>query len=60
MNLKTLPFDPVEFLGDAETQAEFMISALDSNDPAYIADAMGVVVRARSETARNLPDGQAD
>lgn len=50
MNFETLPFDPVEFLGDAETQAEFMTSALDSNDPAYIADAMGVVARARGMT----------
>lgn len=50
MTIETFPFDPAEFLNEPETQAEFITSALETGDPAYIADAMGVVARARGMT----------
>jgi probable addiction module antidote protein len=51
---KTKPFDPAEYLDDPEAIAAYMTDALDSDDPAFIADALGVVARARgmSEVAR--------
>ncbi len=51
---KTKPFDPAEYLVDSESVAAYMSDALESEDPAFIADALGVVARARgmSEVAR--------
>jgi probable addiction module antidote protein len=51
---KTKPFDPAEYLDDSESIAAYMSDALESEDPAFIADALGVVARARgmSEVAR--------
>jgi len=51
---KTKPFDPAEYLDDNESMAAYMSEALQSDDPAFIADALGVVARARgmSEVAR--------
>jgi probable addiction module antidote protein len=50
----TRPFDPAEYLDDPEAIAAYMSDALESEDPAFIADALGVVARARgmSEIAR--------
>jgi probable addiction module antidote protein len=50
----TKPFDPAEYLDDKESIAAYMTEALESEDPAFIADALGVVARARgmSEVAR--------
>jgi probable addiction module antidote protein len=47
-------FDPAAYLDDAEAIAAYMTEALESEDPAFIADALGVVARARgmSEVAR--------
>jgi probable addiction module antidote protein len=47
-------FDPAAYLDDAEAIAAYMTEALESGDPAFIADALGVVARARgmSEVAR--------
>lgn len=52
--IKTKPFDPAEYLDDRESIAAYMSDALESEDPAFVADALGVVVRARgmSEIAR--------
>jgi probable addiction module antidote protein len=51
---KTKPFDPAEYLDDSESIAAYMNEALESEDPAFVADALGVVARARgmSEVAR--------
>jgi probable addiction module antidote protein len=52
--LKTQPFDPAAYLDDVESLAAYMSEALATEDPAFIADALGVVARARgmSEIAR--------
>ena len=52
--VSTRPFDPAEYLDDSESIAAYMSEALETGDPAFIADALGVVARARgmSEVAR--------
>ncbi len=47
---KTKPFDPAEYLDDSEAIAAYMTEALESGDPAFVADALGVVARARGMT----------
>ncbi len=49
--IKTRKFDPSEYLETVEGQREFLAAALETNDAAYIADAIGVVARARGMTA---------
>lgn len=51
---KTRPFDPAEYLDDSESIAAYLSDALESENPAFVADALGVVARARgmSEVAR--------
>lgn len=51
---KTKPFDPAEYLDTDEAIAAYMTDALESGDAAFVADALGVVARARgmSEVAR--------
>jgi probable addiction module antidote protein len=51
---QTKPFDPAEYLDDSESIAAYMSEALESEDPAFVADALGVVARAHgmSEVAR--------
>lgn len=51
---KTKPFDPAEYLNDSESIAAYLSDALESEDTAFVADALGVVARARgmSEVAR--------
>lgn len=44
---KTRPFDPAEYLDDPESVAAYMTDALESGDPAFVADALGVIARAR-------------
>ena len=53
-NLPTKPFDPSEYLDDDESLAAYLSEALATEDTAFIADALGVVARARgmSEIAR--------
>lgn len=55
MQTKTQPFDPAEHLGTPEAQAEYISAALETGDPAFIADSLGVVARARgmSQLARD-------
>jgi probable addiction module antidote protein len=47
---KTRPFDPAEFLDDDETIAAFIDAAIEEDDAAGIAHALGVVARARGMT----------
>ncbi len=47
MAIKTIPFDPAEYLDDDEAMAGYLSDALETNEPAYIADALGVVARAK-------------
>jgi probable addiction module antidote protein len=51
---KTKPFDPAEYLDNSESIAAYMTDALESEDAAFVADALGVVARAggMSEVAR--------
>jgi probable addiction module antidote protein len=48
--LKTRSFDAAEHLDSEEAQREYLAAAVESNDPAFIADAIGVVARARGMT----------
>ena len=55
MPLQTKPFDPANYLDSDAARAAYMTEALATNDPAFIADALGVVARARgmSQVARD-------
>jgi probable addiction module antidote protein len=53
---KTRPFDPAEYLDDNDAIASYMSEALESGDPAFVADALGVVAGARG---MQPPDAQA-
>jgi probable addiction module antidote protein len=50
MQIKTRPFDPAVYLDSDETIAAYLTEALDTNDPGFIADALGVIARARGMT----------
>lgn len=54
MTTKTRPFDPAEFLDTPETVAAYLENAFAGSNAAEIADAIGVVARARgmSELAK--------
>jgi probable addiction module antidote protein len=54
MATKTIPFDAAEHLRSPEDQAELLNDAFESGNAAYIANALGIVARARgiSEVAR--------
>jgi len=45
--MKSQPFDPADLLDDEDYMAAYLSEALDTGDPAFIADALGVVARAR-------------
>ena len=45
--IKTKPYDVAQFLTDPETIAAYLTEALESDDPRYIAKALGAVARAR-------------
>ena len=47
MAIKVSPFDAADYLTTAEACAVFLSEALKSDDVAYIANALGVVARAR-------------
>lgn len=51
MTLETIPFDAAEFLDDAQSQADLLADAFETGDAGYIANALGVVARARGMTA---------
>ncbi len=52
--LKTRPFDPAKYLDNDEAIADYLTDALETGDPAFVSDALGVVARARgmSDVAR--------
>jgi probable addiction module antidote protein len=52
--IETTPFDPSKYLDTEESQLELLADAFESGNAAYVADALGVVARARgmSEIAR--------
>lgn len=47
MTHKLTPFDPAEHLTSDQAMADFMAAAFETNDPAYVAHALGVVARAK-------------
>lgn len=47
---KTLPFDAALYLKTRASQAELLADALATGDAAYVAQALGVVARARGMT----------
>jgi len=47
MARKLTTYDPAEDLGSSKAIAVFMAEAFETNDPAYIAHALGVVARAK-------------
>lgn len=47
MITKTIPFDAARYLGSPESQIELLSDALESGDAGYIANALGVIARAR-------------
>lgn len=47
MALETTPFDPAEYLEGDEALAGYMSDALETGDPAFIANALGIVARAK-------------
>lgn len=50
MAIETYPFDAAKYLTTPESQADLLADAFDSGDAAYIANALGVVARARGMT----------
>lgn len=52
MRIKSKPYDAAEFLTDPETIAAYLTEALESDDPRYIAKALGAVARARGGMAQ--------
>jgi probable addiction module antidote protein len=53
-SIKTRRFDPAKHLDTDEAIAEYLTDALETGDPAFVSDALGVVARARgmSDVAR--------
>ena len=47
---KTEPFDAARYLTSPESQAELLNDALASGDAGYVANALGVIARARGMT----------
>ena len=50
MTIQTREFDPAEHIDDAESIAAYLADAFEDGDPAAIADAIGVVARAKGMT----------
>jgi probable addiction module antidote protein len=48
MALKTAPFDAAEVLDTEEAIEEFIAAAFETEDPAFIARALGAIARARN------------
>ena len=48
--VKTEPFDPARYLARPEAQEELLNDALASGDAGYVAQALGVIARARGMT----------
>ena len=50
MVIKTTPFEPEKYFKDDVSQVELIADAFESGDAGYIADAIGIVARARGMT----------
>ena len=50
MTEKLTVFDPADHLKSDQAIADFMSAALETNDPAYVAHALGIVARAKGMT----------
>ncbi len=50
MTEKLTPYDPAEDLSSDQAIADFMAGAFETNDPGFIAHALGVVARAKGMT----------
>jgi probable addiction module antidote protein len=50
MAIETFPFDAAKYLTTPEAQADLLADAFDSGDARYIANALGIVARARGMT----------
>jgi probable addiction module antidote protein len=48
MRTKTRPYDSAEYLDTPEAVEEYIVAAFETEDPAFIAQALGTVARARS------------
>jgi probable addiction module antidote protein len=48
--IKTTPFDPVRYLTTRREMAVYLSEALETGDPAFITDALGVIARAKGMT----------
>jgi probable addiction module antidote protein len=46
MALETTPFNPDEYLDNKEALAAYLSEALETGDPAFIADTLGVIAKA--------------
>lgn len=47
MAVRTKRFDPIDYLRTNEALAEYVSAALETGDPAFIADSLGIVARAK-------------
>ena len=54
MTLALGPFDPAAYLDTPEAVAEYLVAAFESGEQAVIADALGVVAKARGMTQKVL------
>lgn len=52
MPVETYPFDPARYLETDEERAIYLAEAIETNDPAFIADAIEVVARSRDAASR--------
>jgi DNA-binding phage protein len=55
MPLETVPFDAAHYLDSPDAQAELLMDAFASGDPAYISTALGTIARALSPEHVALP-----
>lgn len=51
MAIETFPFDAAEYFDTPEAQAELLADAFESGEAAYVANALGIIARARGMTA---------
>lgn len=51
MTIATHPFDPAEFLETAEDIAAYLNASLEDGDAGHVADALGVIARAKGMSA---------
>jgi probable addiction module antidote protein len=56
MGIKTVPHDAADFLTDDETISAYLTEALESDEPKYIAKALGAVARAHGGMAKLAVD----